>query len=158
LAITSSAKTIALMQSLSQNVTITVSSVSGLKGIVNLAATVSGTGVTVKLSNKNPSFSNLSDINVRLTVSTTNLTTAGNYTITIVGIDGNLSQSLKIPLHVNPLGDFDGDGFVGIVDISIVAYHYGSTPTSPNWYPLADLNHDGVVNLIDFEIVAANYG
>jgi hypothetical protein len=55
------------------------------------------------------------------------------------------------------LGDLDGDGFVGMVDISIVSYHYGSTPASPNWYPLADLNHDGVVDIVDFEIAVANY-
>ena len=145
------------MQSFSQNVTITLSTISGFKGTVNLAATITGTGVTVKLSNTSPSLSNGSAVNLTLTVTTTHSTTMGNYTITVAGVDGNLSQLLKIPVHVNPLGDLDGDGFVTIVDISVVSYHYGSTPTSPNWNPLADLNHDGVVNLLDFEIAAANY-
>jgi Dockerin type I domain len=112
----------------------------------------------VKLSNTNPSLSNGSAVNLTLTLTTTQSTTTGNYTINVTGVDGNLLQSLEIPVHVNTLGDLDGDGFVSIVDISIVSSHYGSTPTSPNWYPLADLNHDGVVNLLDFAIAVANYG
>ena len=157
-AITSNAKTMSLMQSFSQDMTITLSTLSGLKGTVNLAATITGTGVTVKLSNTNPSLSNGSPVNLTLTLTTTQSTMTGNYTITVTGVDGNLSQSIKILVHVNPLGDLNGDGVVNMVDISIVSYEYGSTPTSPNWYPLADLNHDGVVNILDFGIAVANYG
>jgi hypothetical protein len=156
-AITSNTKILSLMKSFSQNVTVSLTSLSGFSGAVNLAVNVAGIGVTGTLSNSNPSLFNGSAMNLTLRIATTNLATMGNHTITIVGTNGNLSQSIEIQLRVDPLGDITADGIVSIVDISIVSYHYGSTQTSPNWYPLADLNHDGVVDILDFEIAVANY-
>lgn len=156
-AITSNTKILSLMQGFVQNVTLSLTSLSGFSGPVNLAANVTGTGITANLSNSTPSLLIGLAMNLTLRIASTNLATLGNHTIIVEGTSGKLSQRLTIQLRVNPLGDIDADGVVSIVDISIVAYHYGSTTTSPNWYPLADLNHDGVVNIIDFEMAVARY-
>jgi PKD repeat protein len=156
-AITTGTKTVSIMQTFSQNVPITLASLSGFTGTVELLATVNGTGVTAELSSQTEHLSSGTVLNMTLTITTTNSTTLGNYVVTVTATDGALSQSLMIPLRVNILGDIIGAGVVNIVDISIILSHFGTTPASPNWDPLADLDHDGVVNLADFEIAAANF-
>jgi phosphatidylinositol-3-phosphatase len=156
-AITTSTKTVSIMQTFSQNVTIELASVSGFSGTVDLSATVTGTGIMAELSSQSQYLSSGSVLNMTLTITTTNSTTLGNYLVTVTATDGALSQSLTIPLRVNILGDILGDGMVNVIDICIILSHLGTTPSSPNWDPLTDLNHDGVVNLTDFEIAASNF-
>ncbi len=54
--------------------------------------------------------------------------------------------------------DLNNDGTVNILDISIVAVAFGSTPEDPNWNEIADLNNDEIVNILDISIVAMDYG
>jgi hypothetical protein len=55
-------------------------------------------------------------------------------------------------------GDVNGDGFVDIVDVSIVAAAFGTVPGNLLWNPSADVNEDGVINILDLVIAARNIG
>lgn len=50
------------------------------------------------------------------------------------------------------------DGLVNILDVSIVAISFGSTPEDPNWNIIADLNNDRIINILDISIVAVDFG
>ena len=156
-AIWTSTKSVSIMQTFSENVTITLASLSGFAGSVDLRTTVNGTGVTATLGGQSQYLSSGSDLSITLNITTSKSTSLGNYTVTITASNGPLSQLLTIPLRVNMLGDLDGDGTVNIVDLASIAACYLTTPASPNWNPLADLNHDGVVNMADVAIAAASF-
>jgi hypothetical protein len=55
-------------------------------------------------------------------------------------------------------GDINGDGRVNILDVVIVALHFGSHAGEPNYDLTADVNKDGVVNILDMSVVAIHYG
>lgn len=58
------------------------------------------------------------------------------------------------PLPSTPCrGDVDGNGHIGVNDLTLVARALLSSPGRPRWNPAADLNHNGVVDLIDVLIV-----
>jgi hypothetical protein len=57
-----------------------------------------------------------------------------------------------------PSWDPNQDGKVDMVDVTMLARAYGSTPSSPNWNPLADLNLDGRVTMADLAPVARHFG
>jgi len=63
-------------------------------------------------------------------------------------------------MHVGPyrLGDINHDGYINIIDLSIVARSMWSTPNHPLWNPNSDLNKDGIINILDLAIVARNFG
>jgi len=54
--------------------------------------------------------------------------------------------------------DLDANGEINIIDVSIVARAYGSTPQEPNWNESADINKDGVINILDIALVAKDFG
>jgi hypothetical protein len=54
------------------------------------------------------------------------------------------------------LGDANGDGKVGIADLSALADNYGLT-TGATWR-LGDFNDDGKVGIADLSALADNYG
>jgi hypothetical protein len=56
------------------------------------------------------------------------------------------------------LGDINLDGFVNILDLSIVARAYDCHPGDEAWNPDADLNNDEAINIIDLSIVAQYFG
>jgi PKD repeat protein len=155
--LTTSTTTVSIMQTFSQKVTVTLASLSGFTGTVDFTTVVNGTGVSAKLSSQSQYLSSGSILSITLSITTTNSTSLGNYQVTVTATDGTVSRSISIPLRVNMLGDILGTGIVNIVDLGIISYAYGSTPSSPNWNPLADLNHDGVVNVVDFEMAVANF-
>ncbi len=51
--------------------------------------------------------------------------------------------------------DINGDGSVNILDLSILAAHYGQTGQT---FATGDLNGDGSVNILDLSILASNWG
>jgi len=51
-----------------------------------------------------------------------------------------------------------GDGTVTIVDFSIVALAYGSSPGSTRYNAAADLTGSGTISIIDVSMVALFYG
>jgi len=60
----------------------------------------------------------------------------------------------------NLLGDINGDGSVGIFDLSLLLSSYGQTGSSctTNTSYTCDLNSDGAVNIFDLSIVLSQYG
>jgi hypothetical protein len=82
-----------------------------------------------------------------------------NYTLTAVATIPTGSNTLSNgTISVRLMGDVNGDGFVNMKDIALVARAFGSHPGSPNWNPACDLNGDGVVNMKDIALVARNFG
>ncbi len=74
----------------------------------------------------------------------------------IVGTENILSEDVAAIV-----GDLNKDGFVNLIDFSIMAYWYGQNqPTNAEekaYYNGADLNKDGVVDLQDFRILIVNW-
>lgn len=54
--------------------------------------------------------------------------------------------------------DIDGNGVIDIVDISLVAKAWNSSPGHPRWDPRCDIDENGVVNILDIALVARDYG
>lgn len=54
--------------------------------------------------------------------------------------------------------DVNGDGYVGIDDIVLVAEHFGETPASPGWDPKCDINPDSYIGIDDIVAVAEHFG
>ena len=51
--------------------------------------------------------------------------------------------------------DVNADGFVNILDLTLIASHFGATPPEDQ-VPNPDINRDGKVNILDL-VLAANY-
>jgi transglutaminase-like putative cysteine protease len=74
--------------------------------------------------------------------------------------DNNFSLYAKDEMiQANPvLGDLNGDNVVNIVDMTIAAKAFGSTPSDRNWNAVADINMDKKLNIIDLSMIAREYG
>ncbi|WP_145446231.1 carbohydrate-binding protein [Mucisphaera calidilacus] len=73
-------------------------------------------------------------------------------------VDGNAwVEALEfVRLRVSSLaGDVDLSGRVDLLDLSILAAHFGDTGVLPSE---GDLNDDGVIDLLDLSILASNFG
>ncbi|HEY4674770.1 MAG TPA: CARDB domain-containing protein [Candidatus Bathyarchaeia archaeon] len=88
----------------------------------------------------------------------------GNYTISAAAqlLPGELdtSNNNKIDGWIKEtiLGDVDGDGEVGILDVTLVAIAWETVPGNPRWNPNADLDDNGEINIIDITKVALEFG
>jgi chitodextrinase len=89
----------------------------------------------------------------------TGLTQNTSYSFTVAAYDaaGNTSaQSTAASFKtLFKAGDVNGDGTVGIVDLSIIASHWNLTGQTSS---TGDLNGDGAVNIVDLSILATNWG
>ena len=56
-----------------------------------------------------------------------------------------------------PASDVNADGIVNILDLTLVATHFGETPTKDQ-HPNPDANGDGIVNILDLTLVASHLG
>ncbi len=65
------------------------------------------------------------------------------------------AQTMTGTLAINP--DIDGDGFVTVIDIELVAAAWGTDDTDPNWDPALDLNADAQVDEADITLVVARW-
>lgn len=87
--------------------------------------------------------------------------TNGSHTITVKGYDvNNLSTTKSITVTVanqqsTVIADFNGDGKVGIVDLSILLSNYGKTVTKNT---SGDCNGDSQVNIQDLSVLLSRYG
>ena len=55
-------------------------------------------------------------------------------------------------------GDVNADCEVGLMDLVMVGYAYGSVTGSPYWKADADVNSDKVIDILDLGIVGLHYG
>jgi len=69
--------------------------------------------------------------------------------------DNNLFDGV---VEIRFLGDLDGDGFVGPIDLSVFAASYGKRVGDLLYNPAADMDADGDVDPTDLNVFAANYG
>ena len=76
---------------------------------------------------------------------------------TFIPIAAVLTQECVPSPHFQPW-DLNKDDRVSIVDITVVALAFGSTPESTNWNPLADLNADKIVDVFDLKVVSMHFG
>ena len=53
--------------------------------------------------------------------------------------------------------DVNADGVINILDLTLVAAHFGTTPTADQT-PNPDVNGDGTVNILDLTLVASHLG
>ena len=53
--------------------------------------------------------------------------------------------------------DVNTDGVINILDLTLVASHFGETPTADQ-SPNPDVNGDGSVNILDLTLVASHFG
>ena len=53
--------------------------------------------------------------------------------------------------------DVNTDGVINILDLTVVAAHFGETPTADQT-PNPDVNADGTVNILDLTLVASHFG
>jgi len=83
----------------------------------------------------------------------------GVHNITVYAIDalGNEVSSIVV-FVITFIGDLNLDGVVNIIDVSTVAYSFGSGYGSERWNSDADLNNDGQINIIDISMVAREFG
>ena len=65
------------------------------------------------------------------------------------------NQNVLARAHV---GDVNGDGLVGITDLSLVGIAYGSFSWEPEYNLEADINEDGIIDIADISVVCMHYG
>ena len=53
--------------------------------------------------------------------------------------------------------DVNTDGVVNILDLTLIAAHFGETPTEDQ-RPNPDVNRDGIVNILDLTLVSSHFG
>lgn len=86
----------------------------------------------------------------------------GKYSIDVIVDTTYQGRSFHYEYHkivyVTVQGDLNEDGVVDIIDIVIVAGHFGSQISQYNYDPGSDVNHDGVVDVLDIVKVAGVYG
>ncbi len=83
------------------------------------------------------------------------------FTVTLdpftLNVDSDPSGLTIIFKPMSP-GDVNGDRIVDIVDIVVVAIHFGETPETPNYDLFSDLNSDFQIDIVDIVNVAINFG
>ena len=72
--------------------------------------------------------------------------------------DDPLNDPPDDPPNDPPSPDVNGDGFVNINDLMMVARAYGTTTGNERYDAEADLNEDGLVNIKDLRICAQMFG
>jgi parallel beta-helix repeat protein len=76
-------------------------------------------------------------------------------------IDANNEDRYPLMNPFSPpklLTDLNTDGKVNILDITLIAQAFGSSPGSPRWNPVCDLDRNGQVNIIDLTMIAKDFG
>lgn len=77
--------------------------------------------------------------------------------MTVVGFGRN-AQGVESWVAQLCVGDLDGDGEIGIADLSVFLSSYGKCVADADFWPAADLDQRGCVDLSDLSILLANFG
>lgn len=83
--------------------------------------------------------------------------TAGQIERANLVINQNLIDYL-VCRECNVSADFNGDGYVNILDVSWFVNSYLSKVGDPKYHERFDLNCDGVINMLDFGILSSQFG
>ncbi len=103
------------------------------------------------LPDGNPSLQNIPDYAIRFANNNTwNALTGYNYLGDVTIQNGTTNSPSPSPL--TKTGDINTDGFVNILDYTLLANAFSTNNTA------ADLNSDGIVNILDFTILSNNFG
>ncbi|MEM4732979.1 MAG: dockerin type I domain-containing protein [Candidatus Bathyarchaeia archaeon] len=82
----------------------------------------------------------------------------GNYTIYASSYYPPWLSTDQATIMTKLSRDLNGDNFVNMLDMYLVAIHYGQNPSHPNWDPRADVDKNDIVNMFDLYLVAIDYG
>ena len=77
--------------------------------------------------------------------------------LSLTGLCLTASYAQDTALDTLQASDVNADGVVNILDLTLVASHFGQTPTADQT-PNPDVNGDGIVNILDMTLVAAHLG
>ena len=79
--------------------------------------------------------------------------------LTICLILSPLTAGYTQDTNSDPLSasDINADGIINILDLTLVAAHFGTTPTADQILN-PDTNGDGIVNILDLTLVASYFG
>jgi hypothetical protein len=81
--------------------------------------------------------------------------------IEVDDLEDHIKVAALTVMRVSPMflwTDLNEDETVNILDISIVAYSFGTKEGDTNYNPIADLDKNEEINIIDVSIVAMDYG
>ncbi len=83
----------------------------------------------------------------------------GNFSFYIYAIDvnGNGNKSNVMHFELYPKWDLDMNHHVNVLDLIIVAMHFGSHKGEAGYAKMADLNGDGEINVLDLIVVAMHW-
>jgi len=76
----------------------------------------------------------------------------------VTNVTINAGELTEVDFGTTREGDSDGNDAVTIVDFSLLAAAFGSTPASPNWSANCDFDRNGAVIITDFSLLASNFG
>ncbi len=149
----------------------------------SFSQTISFDGVTVKVSGTITVDTTAKTLSATLTLTAVNSTTGATivsrtFTINLsFGTMNSLKFVLNIPAvplmlaasctvnvgspaicMVSRTPDLNHNGTVDIIDASMLAFAFDSTPGTARWNPAADLDGNGQVDIIDASILAADFG
>jgi PKD repeat protein len=90
-------------------------------------------------------------------------TQPGNYSVMLevtdsMGRSDAIIRDLEVSIITGNLYDINGDGYVGIDDIVIVAEKFGTQVGDPDWDPRCDVTGDDYVGIDDIVLVAEHFG
>lgn len=90
---------------------------------------------------------------------TASAATEGRWECTVTNTCGSVGcYPATVTVEGGPPGDMDGDGHVGLQDLSILLSSFGACAGQPAFNPAADIDGDGCVSLQDLATLLANFG
>jgi len=76
----------------------------------------------------------------------------------VTNVTINVGALTEVDFGTTREGDSDGNDAITIMDFSLLAGAFGSTPASGNWNPNCDFDRNGAVVIVDFSLLASNFG
>ncbi len=86
-----------------------------------------------------------------------NMEGAYSFYIYAIDVNGNKNRSMETMFQVHPPWDINMDNNVNVLDLIVVAQHFGSHKGEENYAREVDLNSDGEINVLDLIIVAMHW-